>query len=346
MRSFVPRSAKAAAYAAILLIGSVPSLSSAVTVLVSLFRGAWVSTATYYPGTVVTANGASYICLVRNTGVAPNTNTGDWSILDAPGATGPQGPAGARGPQGPAGAAGAQGAAGTPGPQGPAGPVGATGPAGPPGAAGATGTQGPAGAMGPAGAQGPAGPQGSAGAPGSPGSAGPPGPNGVFNYKAAWTSAAAYSANDVVTENGTSYVALQANSAVDPAADVNNSGGNWAILALAGAQGQQGLQGPAGPSGTNGLFGGPPPYGTIVGQSSDSSCVLGELKLLAGVAYPTNWAPADGRLLPIVGNQALFSLMGTIYGGDGMTNFAMPNLRSVAPNQSTGYFICTTGTFP
>jgi hypothetical protein len=133
---------------------------AATSVAITNYRGAWVSTASYIAGAVVTFNGASYICLVRNTNVQPNTNTGDWSIMDAPGATGPAGAVGATGAQG------APGAMGAPGPMGPAGIAGAQGPAGvsgPSGPAGATGAQGPAGASGAAGPAGPQGPQGPAG---------------------------------------------------------------------------------------------------------------------------------------------------------------------------------------
>jgi microcystin-dependent protein len=55
--------------------------------------------------------------------------------------------------------------------------------------------------------------------------------------------------------------------------------------------------------------------------------------------------PCDGRLLTIAGNPALFSLLGTTYGGNGTTTFALPDLRSVAPNGMT-YFICDSGVFP
>jgi microcystin-dependent protein len=54
---------------------------------------------------------------------------------------------------------------------------------------------------------------------------------------------------------------------------------------------------------------------------------MGELKLVAFNFAPKGWATADGQLLPINQNQALFSLMGTMYGGDGRTNFALPDLR-------------------
>lgn len=139
-------------------IFSLPTPAAATSVTITTFKGVWVSTAAYTPGQVVTYKGASYICLVNNKDVLPNADTGDWSILDAPGA---KGATGAAGPQGPAGANGATGAAGPTGPQGaqgPQGPTGAQGPTGPAGPKGATGAQGPAGAQGPTGATGPAGP--------------------------------------------------------------------------------------------------------------------------------------------------------------------------------------------
>ena len=56
--------------------------------------------------------------------------------------------------------------------------------------------------------------------------------------------------------------------------------------------------------------------------------------------------PADGRLLAISGNTALYSLLGARYGGDGVTTFALPDLRSAAPNRLT-YGVCaTSGVFP
>lgn len=150
------------------------------------FYSAWVSTETYREGSVVTYKGASYICLVRNTDVAPNKNTRDWTILAAPGATGPQGPMGLTGAIGP------QGVAGAPGPQGPIGLTGApgsTGPAGPTGPRGSAGPIGSAGPAGPAGARGPAGPTGPAGPAGALPTCTPPDVavlyNGTFICKSA-----------------------------------------------------------------------------------------------------------------------------------------------------------------
>jgi len=54
---------------------------------------------------------------------------------------------------------------------------------------------------------------------------------------------------------------------------------------------------------------------------------LGEVRWFAGNFAPRGWALCDGQLLPIAENTALFSLLGTIYGGDGRTTFALPDMR-------------------
>ena len=54
---------------------------------------------------------------------------------------------------------------------------------------------------------------------------------------------------------------------------------------------------------------------------------VGEIRLFAGDFPPRYWAFCEGQLLPINQNQALFSILGTQYGGDGTTNFALPDLR-------------------
>ena len=58
---------------------------------------------------------------------------------------------------------------------------------------------------------------------------------------------------------------------------------------------------------------------------------LSEIRLFSFGFPPKGWATCDGQLLPINQNQALFSLLGTTYGGDGRTNFALPDLRSKTP---------------
>lgn len=59
--------------------------------------------------------------------------------------------------------------------------------------------------------------------------------------------------------------------------------------------------------------------------------LLGQVSLFGFNFCPRGWAPADGQLLPIAQYNALFSLFGTIYGGDGRTTFALPDLRGRAP---------------
>jgi microcystin-dependent protein len=57
----------------------------------------------------------------------------------------------------------------------------------------------------------------------------------------------------------------------------------------------------------------------------------GEIKMFAGNFAPRSWALCDGQLLSVSQNDALFSLLGTIYGGDGRTTFGLPDLRGRLP---------------
>lgn len=66
---------------------------------------------------------------------------------------------------------------------------------------------------------------------------------------------------------------------------------------------------------------------------------LAEIKMFGFNFAPRGWASCDGQILPINQNQALFSLLGTTYGGDGRTSFALPELRGRVPihvGQSNG----------
>ena len=58
---------------------------------------------------------------------------------------------------------------------------------------------------------------------------------------------------------------------------------------------------------------------------------LSEIRIMSFVFPPRGWALCNGQLLPINQNQALFSLLGTTYGGDGRVNFALPDLRARTP---------------
>ena len=75
-----------------------------------------------------------------------------------------------------------------------------------------------------------------------------------------------------------------------------------------------------------------------------SNMNLGDVYLSTN-GYGQGALPADGRLLPINQNTAIFSLVGTNFGGDGITNFALPDLRAFAP-RGMQYSICVSGIFP
>jgi microcystin-dependent protein len=71
----------------------------------------------------------------------------------------------------------------------------------------------------------------------------------------------------------------------------------------------------------------------------NAQAYIGEIKLFAGSFAPNGWVKCEGQLLSISANQALFSILGTTYGGNGITTFAVPDLRGRAPihtGQGTG----------
>lgn len=72
---------------------------------------------------------------------------------------------------------------------------------------------------------------------------------------------------------------------------------------------------------------------------------VGQIVLLPFAFTPKGFAVCDGRLLSIVRYVALFALIGTNFGGDGLTTFALPDYRGMAPTGSR-YFIALEGVFP
>ena len=75
------------------------------------------------------------------------------------------------------------------------------------------------------------------------------------------------------------------------------------------------------------------------------ACLIGQVMLTAGtISYPGTM-PAAGQILTFNQYSGLGSVMGDQFGGNGSTTFALPDLRSAAPNGLT-YSICVTGTFP
>ena len=65
-----------------------------------------------------------------------------------------------------------------------------------------------------------------------------------------------------------------------------------------------------------------------------SNPFLAEIRIFTGGFAPTGWAQCNGQLMPISQNTALFSLLGTTYGGNGTSNFALPNLQGCVPMQA------------
>lgn len=61
------------------------------------------------------------------------------------------------------------------------------------------------------------------------------------------------------------------------------------------------------------------------------STYIGEIRLFSGNAAPFGWAFCNGQLLQVLGNEALFALIGTTYGGNGTTNFNLPDLGNRTP---------------
>lgn len=142
---------------------------------------------------------------------------------------------------------------------------------------------------------------------------------------------------------------------------------SWNVTGPAGARGPagpRGATGPAGPTGATGATGPKGPAGPVGPQGpaspatpdsrfgtrtanaaagSGAPCTMGSVWLTAGTV--AGGTPASGQILSIAQNPALFSLLGTSYGGDGRVSFALPDLRPAAPNGLT-YVICTNGVFP
>jgi hypothetical protein len=130
-----------------------------------------------------------------------------------------------------------------------------------------------------------------------------------------------------------------------------------------------GPQGPAGPPGQQGVQGVQGPPGTIPqnltnlandlsttnGQAEQgpetfqsaacNSMNVGDIVLSVNGYGGGGSLPADGRLLTINSNTALFSLLGTTFGGDGVSNFALPDLRAITP-KGLQYSICVSAIYP
>jgi microcystin-dependent protein len=71
---------------------------------------------------------------------------------------------------------------------------------------------------------------------------------------------------------------------------------------------------------------------------------VGEIRMFAGNFAPAGWMFCEGQLLPISENETLFQLIGTTYGGDGQSTFALPDMRGRIPiHQGNGFILAETG---
>lgn len=289
----------------------------------------WSPSSTYTagpPASLVSYQGSSYVAARSSLGAVPSASPSDWIVIATAGAQGEKGEKGDDGEQGIQGV---------------------------PGVDGAPGAQGLPGAPGEQGLQGIQGVAGVAGLDGQNGRDGETPWQFLGEYDAAdlYTGAAPAS---VVQYQGSSWVAVRptAFSGIAPGTDATA----WSLLAAAGSPGAPGAQGATGPAGPTGPQGVPGPEGdsalsALFGQATGvaspgmgvGDCVIGELSLTA--ANRTDGLPANGQVLPIQPYQALYALIGVKFGGDGTTTFRLPDLRAVAPN-NTSYFICTEGVFP
>jgi microcystin-dependent protein len=214
-----------------------------------------------------------------------------WSETGPPGPEGPKGDPGKGGKDGKDGKDGKPGPKGDPGKDGKDGDPGPGGPQGEKGSKGDEGPPGPDGPAGPPGPDGPAGPAGPDGPDGPPGPAGPPGPDGPAGP--AGPPGQVPDATGVAGGSG-------AHANVQPFVTLN------CIIALEGI------------------------YPSRDGGGSTDSAFIGEVKWFAGDFAPRGWAFCDGQLLSPNDNPALFSILGTTYGGDGRTTFALPDARGRA----------------
>jgi len=79
---------------------------------------------------------------------------------------------------------------------------------------------------------------------------------------------------------------------------------------------------------------------------------IGEIKLFSGTFEPRNWVFCHGQTLNVSGNDALYSILGTRYGGDGLTTFSVPNIKPVLGAETNSsyddlnYIICINGYYP
>ena len=174
--------------------------------------------------------------------------------------------------------------------------------------------------------EGPEGPQGEPGEPGPDGPVGPGGPMGLQGEQGLQGPQGEQGLEGPMGPEG----------AQGPAGPQGEEG----PVGPQGEQGLEGPEGPQGPAGTQALF------GTDTNQGAAGSGYGGTLgQIILSATSVVDGLPCNGQILSISQNAALFALIGTKFGGNGTTTFALPDLRDVAPNGLT-YSILIQGVFP
>jgi hypothetical protein len=173
----------------------------------------------------------------------------------------------------------------------------------------------------------------------------------------------------VAGESGMTWALVGPAGPIGPPGPAGATGSAGAIgpaggVGPAGAVGPAGPTGPTGPTGATGATGpaaSVPANLTTLSQNLSSngvaylgneafiwpgtSCVIGDIVLSVNGYGGGSLLPADGRILPIAPYTPLFSIIGTNFGGNGTTDFGLPDLRPFAP-QGLQYSICIEGFFP
>ena len=233
----------------------------------------------------------------------PQGEQGEKGIPGIAGVQGDKGEAGIEGPQGPQGETGDQGIQG---PQGLSGVAGPKGPQGPKGDKGEVGPRGPEGKSGPMGEKGDTGPQGDQGPQGDPGLVLDYAGEGFIVIDSVANTIGfnpGTSTGDALYWDGSNWISKQPGTVITQYSNMQPYAAINYIIALTG----------------------------VYPSRSSSIPFIGEIAMFGGNFAPRGWALCDGQLLAISQNDALFSLVGTIYGGDGRTTFALPDLRGRTP---------------
>ena len=253
---------------------------------------------------------------------------------------GDQGNPGTPGEKGEKGDDGRQGLTGLKGDPGPPGEDGNSGPQGPPGPQGDPGPQGEKGDQGERGAQGEPGPPGEGGEQGVPGDTGPKGDPGEKGDTGDLGPPGPPGPPGCPIEDAGAGIKVNCTAVGAPSYDISND-------STGGGQSHDNMQPFLAVNYIIALVGTYPSRSRMLGEEEDddaenlnesqyhrqlsSDPFLGQIIMFAGNFAPRGWALCDGQLLPIAQNTALFSLIGTFYGGDGRTTFGLPDLRGRVP---------------